>query len=246
MCSQFTYRVGLVFLTKGSSTTSDTLPSFNPSKHPCFPLRATLFPNSPNSLSLALSLLPFLSKIPNPLSLLNSSIYNLRFVGFSWLYFGLTRVGGVRCDYSWHGIYLVGNGGSGFGIDFRLQKIAQQQYSLRQYWAIGEVCCSEHAQSQIDHKQPDMDLSITHLKLMWIYYEVWAQLRLLRMFGLRPIRPEAIHRTFSYQFLWVLVPFININISCPGCLDPHLKCPFVPWTTHWIWLQMLCIWHICK
>ena len=187
-----------MFLTKGSSTTSDTLPSFNPSKHPCFPLRATLFPNSPNSLSLSLSLLPFLSRIPNPLSLLNSSIYNLRFVGFSWLYFGLTRVGGVRCDYSWHGIYLVGNGGSGFGIDFRLQKIAQQRYSLRQYWAIGEVCCSEHAQSQIDHKQPDMDLSITHLKLMWIYYEVWAQLRLLRMFGQRPIRPEAIHRTFSY------------------------------------------------
>ena len=62
---QFTYRVGLVFPTKGTSTLNDTLTSLNPSKRPCFPLRATFFPSSPNSLSFSL-FSPFLFQSSQP------------------------------------------------------------------------------------------------------------------------------------------------------------------------------------
>ena len=42
LSSQFTYRVGLVFLTKGSSTPSDTMTPLSPSEHPHFPLCVAL------------------------------------------------------------------------------------------------------------------------------------------------------------------------------------------------------------
>ena len=114
----------------------------------------------------------FLPRFSNLLSLPNSSIYSLRLVGVSLLHSDLTRVGGVQCDYSWHRIYLIGNGGSGFGIDFRLRKIARQRYSPRQYRTTGEVRCSEHTQSWTDNERPDMGLSITHSGRMWTLYEV--------------------------------------------------------------------------
>ena len=80
--SQFTYRVGLVFPSKGSSTLSDTLTSLNPSKHPYFSLRVTLFLGFHNSLFLSLFPL-FLSKVANPHSLLNPFIYSIRLMGVS-------------------------------------------------------------------------------------------------------------------------------------------------------------------
>ena len=137
----------------------------------------------------------FLFRIANPFSLHNSSIYSLRFVRVSWLHYDLTCVGRVRCDYSWHRIYLVGNGGSGFGIDFRLQKIVWLRYSQRQYRATREVRCSGHTQSRTDNERSDIGLSITHLGRIWTCYKVWAQLRFLRMFKPRLIGPKAIPRT---------------------------------------------------
>ena len=123
--SQFTYRVGLVFPTKDSSTPNDTLTLLNPSKHPHFPLRVSLFPGFPNSLSFSLFSPFFFLELPTPIlySILLFIAWGLW--GVSWLHSGLTRVGGVRCDYSWHGIYLIGNGGSGFGTDFHIQKITR-------------------------------------------------------------------------------------------------------------------------
>ena len=113
-------------------------------------------------------MIPALPLFPSLLS----PIYSLRFVGVSWLHSGLTPVGRVRCDYSWHGIYPIGNGGSGIGTDFYLQKIIRQKYSPRQYQATGEVCCFGHTHSQTNHKWPDMGLSITHSKTIWTYYGV--------------------------------------------------------------------------
>ena len=113
-------------------------------------------------------MIPALPPFPSPLS----PIYSLRFVGVSWLHSGLTPVGRVRCDYSWHGIYPIGNGGSGIGTDFYLQKIIRQKYSPRQYQATGEVCCFGHTHSQTNHKWSDMALSIMHSKTIWTYYGV--------------------------------------------------------------------------
>ena len=95
--------------------------------------------------------LNFLLHIANhPLSSLNSTIYSLRLVGVSWLHSGLTRVGGVQCDYSWNEIYPIGNGGSGIGTDFYLQKIARQRYSPRQYEPLGRyVVLSKRTPEQI-------------------------------------------------------------------------------------------------
>ena len=70
-----------MFPTKGNSTPSDTLTSLNPSKHPYFPLKVTLFPSFPNLLFLSFFSL-FLSRVANPHSLLNPHIYSMRFVQF--------------------------------------------------------------------------------------------------------------------------------------------------------------------
>ena len=107
--SQFTYRAGLVFPTKGSSTLNVTTTSFNPNKHPCFPFCATHSPSFSItlSLSLSLSLSLFLRRIANPLFLFNPLIYSLRWVDTLWLSSGLTRVDGVQINYSWHEYALL-------------------------------------------------------------------------------------------------------------------------------------------
>ena len=66
--SQLTCRVGLVFLTKGSSFLGDTMTTLSPSEHPCFPLCVALPLGIASSLSLSLSLPIFSFELPTPSS----------------------------------------------------------------------------------------------------------------------------------------------------------------------------------
>ena len=77
--SQLTCRVGLVFLTKGSSFPDDTMTPLSPNEHPCFPLCVALPLGIARSLSLTLS--PhFLFRIANPFFSFPPPIYSLRWV----------------------------------------------------------------------------------------------------------------------------------------------------------------------
>ena len=174
--------VGLVFPTKGCFWPSDLVAPLVPHEFYLFsswvtpPLCVALSPGYPRSLSLSLSTSSPVFPTPFPYAILLFIARGLW--GVSWLHSDLTRVGGVRCDYSWHRIYLVGNGGSGFGsgsgfgTDFRLQMIAWPQYSPRQYRATGEVRFARQTQSRINSEWPDMGLLITYSGRIWTHYEV--------------------------------------------------------------------------
>ena len=171
--SQFTCIVGLVFPTRGSSSPNDPMAPHSSHEFPFLfflsysPLRWYQLCFSFYSL--------FPPKIPNLHSSLNSTIYRLRLMEVSWLHSGLTRVGGVQCDYSWPRISPIRNSGNGIGTNFRLQKIAQQRYFLRQYRAAGDMGCSKWTYSQASHNGPNMGLSIMHPKMIRTYYKIWAQ-----------------------------------------------------------------------
>ena len=92
--SQFIYMMSYEFLTTGSSQLDYLATLLLPRETPPFPLSS--------SLRLVLSLFSSLLSLSmtNPLSLLTSPIYSLRLVECSRLCYGLTRVGGVRFDYS--------------------------------------------------------------------------------------------------------------------------------------------------
>ena len=120
-------------------------------------------------------ILYFLPRINHLFSLLRSSIYSLRLVGCPWLASSLTRVGGVQFDYSWQGICSIGNSGNGIGTYFCLQKIAWQQYSLRQYRAAEGMGCSEQTHPRSSHNW-----------LVWACLSyVWNEMGLL--WGLGPV-----------------------------------------------------------
>ena len=87
-------------------------------------------------LSLLLSLLS--PQMTNSISLFSSIIYSLRLVGCLRLTSGFTHVVGAQIDYSWEGIYFVGNCVNGVGTSSNLQKIARQRDSPRHYPATKE------------------------------------------------------------------------------------------------------------